>query len=155
MSCYADTSFLLKLVLPESDSERAMAEFRSLAFPPLFYTPLHALEVTNAIRQRAFHLRRNLPAKQRAAISRERDAALARLNHWLKRGWLLDVSVDLEEAFRLSLAFSEQHTERLGCRAFDLFHVALAVHLRARTFLTADLIQAKLARSQALEVHSP
>jgi predicted nucleic acid-binding protein len=155
MNCYADTSFLLKLVSPEIDSERAVAEFRSLGFPPLFYTPLHGLEVTNAIRQRAFHLRRNLPAKERVAIPRERDAALARVSHWLKRGWLMEVSVDLEEAFSHSQAVSEKHTERLGCRAFDLIHVALALQLHAKVFLTADIVQEGLARTQGFQVHVP
>ena len=54
MRVYADTSFLVRLVNREPASEAAMAEYRRLHFPPLFFLPLHALEVTNAIRQRVF-----------------------------------------------------------------------------------------------------
>ena len=81
MRAYADTSFLVKLVSDESGSISAMAEFRRLDFPPLFFLPLHALEVANAIRHRAFHLRRSTESGQRAAIARERDAALARVRN--------------------------------------------------------------------------
>ena len=59
MRAYADTSFLVKLITDEPGSEAAMAEFRRLDFPRLFFLPLHGLEVANAIRHRVFHLRRS------------------------------------------------------------------------------------------------
>jgi predicted nucleic acid-binding protein len=90
MKVYADTSFLVKLVTRESGSQEAMAEFRRLGLPRLLFLPLHALETTNAVRQRAFHLRHSIEAGQRGGIARERDAALARIEGWLKRGWLVD-----------------------------------------------------------------
>lgn len=151
MRAYADTSFLVKLVSDEPGSEAAIAEFRRLDYPPLFFLPLHALEVTNAIRQRAFHLRRT-QSGQRAAIARERDAALARIARWLKRGWLIDAAADCDEALLHARTLSENHTERLGCRGFDLLHVALALKLQSETFLTADLVQAALARAEGLAV---
>jgi hypothetical protein len=85
MRAYADTSFVVKLVTDEPGSEAAMAEFRRLDFPSLFFLPLHGLEVANAIRHRAFHLRRSCRSGQRAAMVRERDAALARIDRWLER----------------------------------------------------------------------
>ena len=57
MRTYADSSFILRLVTAEADSEAAIAEYRRLGSPQLFFLPLHALEVRNAILQRAFQLR--------------------------------------------------------------------------------------------------
>jgi len=152
MRVYADTSFVVKLVTDEPGSEATMAEFRRLDFPPLFFLPLHALEVTNAIRHRAFHLQRSTASGQRAAIARERDTALARIERWLKRGWLIEAAADCDEALLRARTLSEKHTERLGCRGLDLLHVALALELECETFLTADRIQGALAQSQGLDV---
>ena len=152
MRVYADTSFLVRLVTAEPGTEAAAAEFRRLDFPPLFFLPLHGLEVVNAIRQRAFHQRRSAPGSRRAPIARERDAALARLQRWVRRGWLLEVAADFEEGLRRAQTLSEQHTERLGCRGFDLLHVALALQLQAEAFLTSDRVQAAVARAVGLDV---
>jgi predicted nucleic acid-binding protein len=152
MRAYADTSFLVRLVAMEPGSEEAMAEFRRLDFPPLFFLPLHGLEVTNAIRHRAFHLRRSAGSRQRAAIARERDAALARIERWVGRGWLVEAVADCDEALLRARKLSERHTERLGCRGFDLLHVALAFELECEAFLTADRVQGALARAEGLDV---
>jgi len=150
---YADTSFLVKLLTAEPGSEEAMAEFRRLEFPRLFYLPLHALEVANAIRQRVFHLRRSSTGTQRAAIGRERDAAFSRIERWLGRGWLIDAVSGADEALLHAQRLSERHTERLGCRGFDILHVALALELKCEWFLTADHVQASLARAEGFDVN--
>jgi predicted nucleic acid-binding protein len=152
MRAYADTSFLVKLVTAEAGSEEAMAEFRRIGFPPLFFLPLHFLEVANAIRQRAFHLRHSASGRQKAAIARDRDTALARIERWLGRGWLIDAAADCDDALLRARKLSERHTERLGCRGFDLLHVALALELECEMFLTADLVQARVARAEGLAV---
>ncbi len=152
MKVYADTSFLVKLATHEAGSEQAMAVFRRLGFPRLVFLPLHALEVTNAIRQRAFHQGQTATGAARSAIRRDRDAALGRLERWLERGWLVDAVCDADAAFARARKLSECHTERLGCRAFDLLHVAFALHLEAEAFLTADRIQGEAARAEGLKV---
>ncbi|MDB6038996.1 MAG: hypothetical protein JWM99_2837 [Verrucomicrobiales bacterium] len=152
MRVYADTSFLVRLVSIEPGSAEAMAEFRRLEFPELFFLPLHALEVTNAIRQRAFYLRRNADRRQRSANKRERDTALARIDRWIGRGWLKEISSDCDDALLRAKLLSERHTERLGCRGFDLLHVAFALELECEIFLTSDRIQGDLARAEGLEV---
>lgn len=152
MRVYADTSFLVKLLTAEAGSEAAMAAFRRLEFPPLFFLPLHGLEVTNAIRHRAFHLRRSYERGQRAAIARERDAVLARIERWIKHGWLVQATVDCEEALLRARILSEKHTERLGCQGFDLLHVALALELECEAFLTSDCIQGAVARAEGFDV---
>jgi predicted nucleic acid-binding protein len=152
MRVYADTSFLVKLLTTEPGSEAAMAEFRRLDFPQLYFLRLHALEVRNAIRHRVFHLPRSAQVERRADISRDRDASLARIERWLKRGWLNDAHADLEKAFQHAESLSQRHTERLGCRAFDILHVALALELESEAFLTCDGNQGELAHAEGLKV---
>jgi len=152
MRVYADTSFLVKLMAHEPGSETAVSEFRRLGFPRLVYLPLHALEVENAIRQRVFQGRRSTPVRQRAGITRERDAALARVARWLSRGWLVEATTDCEAGFARAQALSERHTERMGCRGFDLLHMAFALELDSEVFLTADRLQSRLAHAEGLKV---
>jgi predicted nucleic acid-binding protein len=152
MRAYADTSFLVKILMDEPGTARAVADYRSLGRPSVFFLPLHSLEVTNAIRQRAFHLRRSTPSGERVAISRERDAALRMLQKYLARGVFIESAVDLDGAIIVARTLSEKHTDRLGCRGFDLLHVALALELKCEIFLTSDRLQGDLARAEGLAV---
>src|ERR1051325_6704805 len=119
MRTYADTSFLVKLLSGEAGGPEAAAEYRRLDRPRLFYLPLHALEVENAIRQRAFHARRVQPSGERAQIKRERDTALARVAQYLKRGALSEVILDMDSAMDRARQLSAMHTDRLGIPAID------------------------------------
>ena len=154
MRAYADSSFILRLVTSEADSPQAIAEYRRLDSPKLFYLPLHALEVRNAILQRAFHQRRSIASRQRQHVARERDAALARLEHLVARRALLDVALDMDAAITRAANLSTAHTERLGARAIDLLHVAGALTLESELFLTTDSRQAQLAKAEGLKVVS-
>ncbi len=154
MRAYADSSFILRLVTAEADSESAIAEYRRIGLPSLFFLPLHALEVRNAILQRAFHQRRSASSGERRQVTRERDTALARLEHFLFRRTLLDVTLDMDAAIGHAAKLSAAHTERLGARAIDLLHVASALTLESELFLTTDIRQAQLARAEGLKIAS-
>jgi predicted nucleic acid-binding protein len=149
---YADSSFILRLVTAEADSEAAIGEYRRIGLPPLFFLPLHGLEVRNAILQRAFYERRSLPSRARQHIARERDAAFDRLERFLSRRTLLDVALDLDAVIGRATALAVAHTERLGARAIDLLHVASALALESEVFLTTDDRQAQLAKAEGLKV---
>jgi predicted nucleic acid-binding protein len=151
MRVYADTSFLVKLLSGEAGGAEAAAEYRRLSRPRLFYLPLHALEVENAIRQRAFHARRTLPSGERTLIRGERDAALARVAQYLKRGALGEVLLDMDAAMDRARQLSAKHTDRLGVRAIDLLHVACALLLETEVFLTFDGRQFELATAEGME----
>ncbi len=152
MRVYADTSFLVRLITEEPGTEAAMADYHRLGRPALFYLPLHALEVANAVRQRAFQLRRSAGSSARAAISRETETALGLLSKFISRRVFMESSVDMDKAIDTARSLSVKHTERLGCRGFDLLHVALALDLECEAFLTADRIQGALARGEGLDV---
>ena len=110
MRAYADSSFILRLVTAEADSQAAIGEYRRIGLPALFFLPLHALEVRNAILQRAFYERRSLPSGARQHIARERDAALDRLERFLYRRTLLDVAVDLDAVIGRATKLATTHT---------------------------------------------
>jgi len=152
MRVYADTSFLVRLVTEEPGTDAAMADYHRLGRPAMFYLPLHSLEVANAVRQRAFRLRHSAPVSGRAAIKRETEAALDMLLKFIARRVFIESSVDMDKAIELARSLSAKHTERIGCRGFDLLHVALALELECEAFLTSDRIQAALARAEGLEV---
>ncbi len=152
MRAYADSSMILRLVTGESGAQQAAAEYRRLGRPSLFYLPLHALEVENGIRQRAFHERRVLPSGQRAKITQERDAALARLVAWVTRGALKELVMDMDAAMDRARELSATHSEKSGARAIDLLHVACAWILESEVFLTSDQRQAALAKAEGLRV---
>lgn len=152
MRAYADSSFILRLVTKEADSGGAIAEYRRLGTPPVFFLPLHTLEVCNAILQRAFHERRSLASRERQHINRDRDAALSRLRHFIARRTFLEVTLHSDEAIERASQLSRAHTERLGARAIDLLHVANALILNSEVFLTTDIRQAQLAEAESLKV---
>ena len=155
MRTYADSSFILRLLTAEADSAAAIAEYRRIGLPPLFFLPLHAPEVRNAVRQRAFHERRSSSSRKRAHIARERDAALDRLERFLSRRTLLDVALDMDAVIERATGLATAHTERLGTRAIDLLHVASALVLDSEVFLTTDERQARLAKAEGLKVVTP
>jgi predicted nucleic acid-binding protein len=149
---YADSSLILRFVTGESGAQEAAAEYRRLGRPSLFYLPMHALEVENGIRQRAFHERRVLPSGLRARIAHERDVALARLVAWVTRGALKELIVDMDLAMDRARELSAAHGEKVGARAIDLLHVACALLLESEVFLTSDQRQAALAKAEGLKV---
>lgn len=120
MRAYADTSFLGKLLTQEPGTRAAVADYRRLGRPPVFFLPLHDLEVANAIRQRAFHQRNTTPSAVRSALNRERDTSLALLQKYISRRAFIEISQDMDTSIELARKLSVKHTECLGCRGFDL-----------------------------------
>src|SRR5438093_7325677 len=154
MRAYADTSLLVKLLTQEPGTTAAVDLYRQVGRPPVFFLALHGLEVTNAIRQRAFHQRHSVASSERTAIKRERDTSFALLHKFISRRAFVEISLDTEAAIELARSLSAKHTERLGARAIDLLHVASALMLESELFLTADALQAQLARAEGLNVES-
>jgi len=113
MRAYADTSFLVRLLTQEPGTKAAVADYRRLGRPSVFFLPLHHLEVTNAIRLRAFHQGRTIPSSNRSAIKRERDTALALLRNFISRRAFLEISHDVGPAIDSARNLSVKHTERL------------------------------------------
>lgn len=142
MPAYADTSFLARIYTPHVDSTKALT-WMQRASEALPFTPLHRHELRNAIRLRVF--RREITVEQRKEALREVDADLA-------DAILAHTTIRWTDTFREAENLAAAHTEKLGVRSFDLLHVALAITLGAKEFLTFDARQATLAKAAGLKV---
>ena len=142
MKTYADTSFLVRIYLTQSDSPKALAFMRDFR-DPLPFTPLHRHELRNAIRLAVF--RKEIDAARRKTAFEDIESDLA-------DGILAHVPVSWTNAFRESEQLGAIHTEDMGVRGIDLLHTGVALSLGAKEFLTFDTRQAALAKAAGLKV---
>lgn len=70
----------------------------------------------------------------------------------IESGALVVVPIDWVEVMGIAERLSQQHTFSKGYRAFDLLHVATALHLEASEFLTFDVKQSRLAELEGLHI---
>jgi len=137
-----DTSFLFSLYARDAFTTDALAFVKRVG-QPLTLTLFNELELLNALRLSVF---RGLMTSAQAMLviaDYEADAASGKLAVEVCN--LADI---VKEAKRLSAV----HTLTGGHRAFDILHVATALQLKARDFLTFDLKQKKLAQAEGLKV---
>jgi len=141
-TAYPDSSFLVSLVSKDTRSAEAAACMARMA-EPLVFTPLHRIEVRNALRN----------AAARGAITdSERRAAFYRIEEDLREGLVVHNPVAWTDAFRRADELSEKHAATEGQRTIDLLHVALALECGAKTLLSFDTRQRKLAKAAGLKV---
>lgn len=137
---YADTSFLFSLVLHDANTAAAVAHLRRHA-ASLPFTSWQRYELRNAVRLAVW--RGNCDA---AAAKR----ALEKITADLTVGNLIETPLVWPDILVIADELSERHTAALGVRALDLLHVAAAVSLDAKTFLTCDGRQLAVARAAGL-----
>jgi predicted nucleic acid-binding protein len=139
---YADSSFIVSLVCKDTRSDEAAA-FMERAAVPLPFTPLHRIETRNAIRN----------AAARGAITQaEQRAASRQIEDDLHDGLLVHSPVNWTDTFRSADELRENHASTDGQRTIDLLHVAIALECGAKTFLSFDTRQRKLAKAVGLKV---
>jgi predicted nucleic acid-binding protein len=142
MSGYADAALLCSLYAPDAHTARAIA-CRGKQSQPLPVVWIHPLEVRNALRLRVF---------RREITGAQRDTSLNASLADLASGVLVIVSPPLTEGLTEAERLSALHSDTLGTRSLDILHVAAAVVLGSREFLTFDRRQANLARAAGLIV---
>ena len=142
---YADPSALLKLYVHEPES-RVLSAWRTRTTGALPVTQHGRLEISNGICLAAF----------RKAISAEalRDA-LASLDEDFAEDRYVLADVPWRATLRRAGEISRAHTPTLGCRALDVLHVATALQLGVRDFVTFDHRQGRLARAAGLKLVTP
>lgn len=138
----ADSSFLVSLHRDDAFHEDACA-FLGKAALSVAFTPLNRIEVRNAIR--------NAVASGDMQPS-ELRAAFRQIDEDLRDGLLIHMPVEWTDIFRRADELSEKHAATDGQRTIDLLHVALAVEAGAKTFLSFDRRQRKLAKAAGLKV---
>ncbi len=77
---------------------------------------------------------------------------LARFQANIASGGVCLVSTDHAGVLQIAERLSAQYVQKTGHRGFDILHVATALHLGAREFLTFDANQKKLAEAEGLKV---
>lgn len=142
---YADPSALLKLYLHEPESP-AMSGWRTRVKGALPITPHGRLEITNGICLAAFRKAITAKALTDALLSFEEDLA---------EGRYTQIDVLWRATLRRATDISRIHTPKHGCRSLDVLHVATAMELGLRDFVTFDVRQRQVARAVGLRTITP
>lgn len=143
--CYVDPSALRRLYVHDAQS-RAFAGWRGRVKGALPTTLHGRAELVNSIMLAVF--RRDLtPDAAADAVANLDDDYLAGRLALVDLLWRRT----LEQAAELSLV----HTRTLGTRTLDVLHVASALTIGCRRFITYDERQGELARAVGLKVLAP
>ena len=142
---YVDPSALRRLYVHD-DRSRAFCAWRARLGGSLPLTLHGRAELVNSIALAVFRGDISAEAAESALANIERDLAEGRM-HLADLLWrkALDRAADL----------SREHTPRLGTRTLDVLHVATAIVLGCRGFVTYDDRQAALAQAVKLRVTQP
>jgi predicted nucleic acid-binding protein len=142
VTAYPDTSFLFNLYAPKAHTARASAHFAAMK-GPLQMTSLNHFEITNAIQLALF---------RKTILRSHAQAAFAAMEDDLATGATELVSCDWGAVHGRALRIARQHTAKGGNRGLDILHVATALELGAKEFLTFDSRQGVLAKAVGLKV---
>jgi predicted nucleic acid-binding protein len=141
ISC--DTSFLYSLYAVDTHTPEARARLQDIRRPEgLVLSPFHQYELTNAVRLSVFRGLRDATAG---------DAILAAFEADVASGYFDVPTCNLASVLIEAKRLSASHTVTGGHRAFDILHVAAALHLGANEFLTFDSNQRRLALAAGLK----
>lgn len=151
MKPYADTNFLMRLYLQQTESPHAA---RALQTPklrrPIPITWLHRMEFANALEISVWLGKQGThPAvtPQQAAV------ALATFQDDLQsRTFLTAASPPMDELEQAFEQMSHRHTAHHGFRTYDVVHVASAILLGCNAFFSFDTKARKLAALEGLSL---
>jgi predicted nucleic acid-binding protein len=142
MDAYFDSAIIVKLYVREATSPDAIRLVGAYV-APYWLTQWQALEVKNAIRLKAFRKEITAVEMNQSIAAFEQDIAAGR---WQRPDYT--ASTIEQKADELSAS----HSAILGCRTLDIIHVAAAVVIGAREFVTFDGRQGAMAKQAGLTV---
>lgn len=148
MNAYPDTSFLCALYRRQDNTNRALA-YRQAMDEPLQLTRLLLWEFRQSARFQAFRHSKN---PQDGFPMREAERMVAKLAEHINSNAARVVAVDLVSILVTAERISKSRTFLGGHRSFDILHVATALELQAKAFLSFDANQIQLATAEGLEV---
>lgn len=148
MIAFPDTSFLCALYRRQDNSPVAAAHFQAMR-EPLHVSGLLLFELRQSLR---FHVWLHQQDATKGYSRADSDRALADLESDLDSGALVVAAVEWADVHRRAEQLSERHTRAQGHRALDVLHVATALHLEVREFLSFDPRQRRLAVAEKLKV---
>lgn len=148
MTAYPDTSFLCSIYRIQDHTPQAL-DYRESMTEALHFTRLLEFEFLQAIELQVWL---HAADRTRGYPRRVADQMTADWQADVAGGLNRVTPCDMDAVLRLASTFSTQRTAKGEHRTLDVLHVATAVHLGAREFLTFDGRQKKLARHAGLEV---
>jgi predicted nucleic acid-binding protein len=146
MTAYPDTSFLCAFYVKQSNSPFAAA-YAATMREPLQVAAFLAYEFRQALRFQAW---RHSTNPREGIAPADAQAASLQFEADLGNGVAVLTPCNFQEVFRVAEALSKRHTSASGHRSFDVLHVATALHLGVKEFLTFDVNQRKLAAAERL-----
>jgi len=143
MDAYFDSAIIVKLYVKEANSPDAIRLVGAYV-APYCLTQWQALEVKNAIRLKAF--RKDITAAEmtQSIAALEQDIAAGR--------WQRPV-YETARVEQKAEELSAMHSAILGCRTLDIIHVAAAVVIGTKEFVTFDGRQGSIAKQAGLIVN--
>ncbi len=148
MTGYPDTSFLCALYRAQVNSTLADDYMHELV-GTLGVSSLILLEFRQSVR---LQTRLHLNDQKKGFPQAEGWQMLNDLQIDLNTGLLKIIPVDWPAVYQRAEALSGAHTFTGGHRLVDILHVATALHLGVREFLTFDSNQKRLAEMEGLVV---
>jgi predicted nucleic acid-binding protein len=142
MVAYADASFFFSLYVQDAHTAQAGRVAATLD-AALVITPLQRHELRNAFRLAVFRREITVAECQNLLDTVEADT---------RSGALVATPVAWAELYAGAEALSAAHSQTHGTRGFDVLHVAAAMALGTRNFLTFDARQRALATKAGLKV---
>jgi predicted nucleic acid-binding protein len=146
MICYPDTSFLCSLFRKQEFTTQAFAYYEGMP-EALHATRLLEFEFLQAIELQVFLFSND---RRRGYHRREADRMISDWERDLIEGNVRIVPCDTDEVIRYALSLSRTHSAGGGHRSLDVLHLATAVHLGAKEFLSFDQRQIALAKKIGL-----
>jgi predicted nucleic acid-binding protein len=144
---YPDTSFLCALYRTQDNSDRAVA-YRGAMSESLHVTRLLLWEFRQSVRFQAFRHSHN---RQVGYSRHEAERMIAKLTEHLESGRVIMVNCDFINILVTGERISKARTFAGGHRSFDILHIATAIDLDAKEFLSFDANQIELAAAEGLK----
>lgn len=123
-----------------------MVAWRSKTIGPLAVTPHGRVEMINALA---------LAAHRRFLDAVAYQAALTALDDDFEQGRYRLADLHWRAVLKRAAELSRQFSPEFGTRSLDVLHVASAVELGVKRFVTFDRRQGQLARATGLKVVTP
>jgi hypothetical protein len=141
MNAYPDTSFLCSAYRLQDHSPLA-CEYHEAMSEPLHFARLHEFEFLQSIKLEVWLHAAN---RTKGYLRHQVNQMIADWQAVVAAGLNLVTPCDMNAVIRLAATYSIQRTAKSGHRTLDVLHVASAVYLGAKEFLTFYSRQKKLA----------
>ena len=148
MNAFADTSIVCALTRLQDNTPYAHSLVESFK-EPIQLSSLVVFEFRQSVRLQAFRFSND---RSQGFSKKVADAMLDQLDQNIINGVFIVPPVDWMDVYSLAERLSLKHTFQGGHRTMDVLHVATALHLKIKKFLSFDTKQAMLAKKEGLKV---